>query len=146
MIFLISFLQFPPQVTLNDMNELLSKTIPRCLPVNSVEEVECLLKEACEEIQKDSTIIRICSDYGADESTWDDVRRQMDTATLLQFEHFKKLNLELLEEVNRELEKCVEASLGRISSSVERVLENLRVRSSSSPVLLSEGAEQCVFL
>jgi hypothetical protein len=116
------------------MNKILSETIPPRLPLNSVEEVESLLKSVCHEIQKDSTIIRICSEYGADETLMEDLQRQLDTATMLQFENFKKLNSELLSTTNRDLDAATQSSLSRMTAAVDRTLAELHSNPLPTPL------------
>ena len=122
------------QVTINDMNKVLSETIPPRLPLKSVEEVESLLKSVCHEIQKDSTIIRICSEYGADETLMEDLQRQLDTATMLQFEKFKKLNSELLATTTQDLDAALRASVNRMTAAVDQTLAKLRSDPDPTPL------------
>jgi hypothetical protein len=129
-------LSSPPcsQVTINDMNKVLSETIPPHLPLNSVEEVESLLKSVCSEIQKDSTIIRICSEYGADDALMEDLQRQLDTATMLQFENFKKLNSDLLSTTTRDMDAAIQSSLHRMTVAVNQTLTELQSNPAPRPL------------
>lgn len=122
------------------MNKILSDTIIPRLPLNSVEEVESLLKNVCNDIQKDSTIIRLTTDYGGDASLIDDIQRQLDTATKLQFETYKKLNIDLLANTARELDDALQTSLNRMSEAVDRILIELR-SSNCQPAALSHYSD-----
>jgi hypothetical protein len=127
------------------MNSALAEAVVPLLPLSSVSEVEELLKRVCGDVQKGSTIIGICSEYGAEEALMEDLQRQLDTATMLQFETFKKMNSELLASATLELDSAIQASVGRISEAVDRTLSELRSHPRPAPLSLHTKTLDAIF-